>query len=107
MELRVDPVVKEDEVELRVSVVGPEDLFGIGDLHRQRPAGAPRRLRPAHGRSAGRRHSPGFLSSRRPRKTGWRSFPSSVHSWNATCATSFGSNHVAPFSRGGWEKGGS
>src|SRR5579871_4172151 len=39
---------------------------------------------------SGRRHSSGFLSSRRPRKTGCRSFLSSVHSSKATWATSFG-----------------
>ncbi len=38
----------------------------------------------------GKRHSSGFLSSRRPRKTGCRSFSSSVHSSHATWATSFG-----------------
>src|ERR1700736_2016196 len=34
--------------------------------------------------------SVGFLSSRRPRKTGCRNFPSRVHSANLICATNFG-----------------
>ena len=35
----------------------------------------------------------GFLSSRNPRKTGWRSFPSRVHSANFTWQTKTGFTH--------------
>ncbi len=36
----------------------------------------------------------GFLSSRRPRKTGWRSFPSRVHSANLSWQTNTGFTQV-------------
>src|ERR1700722_6353124 len=57
-------------------------------------------------RFSGSTTSVGFLSSRRPRKTGWRSFRSAVHSWNAICATNRGASQVTFFSRGGSTKGG-
>src|SRR5436305_648303 len=38
--------------------------------------------------------SVGFLSSRSPRKTGWRNFPSRVHSANFTWQTKTGFTHV-------------
>ena len=53
----------------------------------------------------GRMQSRGSLSSRSPRKTGWRSLPSAVHSANAICATSFGASQVSCFSRGGSTNG--
>src|SRR5439155_14998966 len=86
-QLRKDRVVVADEVELREPVVGPEDLVRVRDVH-------------------GSRTSSGRFSSRRPRYTGWRSFLSAVHSWNAICATSRGASQVAPFSRGGSVNGG-
>src|SRR5262249_41957438 len=86
-DLREDALVVVDEVALRVALVGPEHLRRVRDRDR-------------HART----HSSGRLSSRRPRKTGWRSFLSSVHSWNEICATSFGASHTVPFSRGGSTK---
>ncbi len=50
-----------------------------------------------------------FLSARNPRNDGWRSAPSSLHSVNATSATSCGFTQCAPFAsnpRGGLTNGG-
>src|SRR5271165_859893 len=43
----------------------------------------------------------GSLSVRKPRKTGWRNSPSSVHSPNFTSATSFGRTQWLVFGSGG------
>src|SRR4029079_3271086 len=43
---------------------------------------------------ASRITSPGFLSSRKPMKTGARNFPSRVHSANLISATNFGLSHA-------------
>src|SRR5260370_42430102 len=67
----------------------------------RQPCGIARDLFGAdHDKSSGSKHSSGLLSSRKPRNTGWRSFPSAVHSWKATCATKRGARWVMPFSLG-------
>src|SRR6185295_4284196 len=45
-------------------------------------------------------------SSRRRRKTGARRWPSSVHDWNLTSATSFGCTQVVGFGRSGFSSNG-
>src|SRR5207249_11779572 len=60
--------------------------------------GCPARRAPRPSRSAetSRTQSSGCLSSRNPRKVGWRIPPSSVHSVNRTSQTSFGSTQWWP-----------
>src|SRR6266540_3697954 len=108
-QLRKDHVVEPREIEFRVSLPGPEDLGRVGQTDRRfwildfgfwiLSAGF-------HDLPPGRMTSAGFLSSRRPRYTGWRSRWSAVHSWKEICATSRGSTQAAPFSRGGFLTGG-
>src|SRR5262249_48143557 len=47
--------------------------------------------------AASRLTSVGFLSSRNPRKTGWRNFSSRVHSENLISAINFGFTHCILF----------
>src|SRR5262249_43137070 len=105
LERREDLHVEAEQVELRVALVRPEDLVGGRDRERNVGESGARLSFRAHGRLSGRTTSAACLSSRRPRKTGWRNRVSSVHSWNATCATRRGSSHVAPLIRGGSAKG--
>src|SRR6266545_3974566 len=127
-QIRKDHVVEPRQIEFRVSLLGPEDLGRVGQMDSrfwildfgfwirgllplppgegQGEGGTGAGLLLFHFSPPGRMTSAGFLSSRRPRYTGWRSRWSAVHSWKEICATSRGSTQAAPFSRGGFLTGG-
>ena len=82
-----DARVVPGEVQLGQARVREEHPVGVAD--RDRPASRPDGV--AHSRTT----SSAALSSRSPRKRGWRRRPSRVHSVKPTCATRRGSTQVA------------
>src|SRR5260370_13741693 len=88
--LRENALVVPSQVKLCVTFVRPENLVGIREFNGKFLVFVPARPQFLHADLSGKRTAWRRLSSRRPRKTGWRSLPSAVHSWKEICATSRG-----------------
>jgi hypothetical protein len=88
-----DPLMVFRQIQLIQVDVRKHDLLRPGDLDHAR---ADVQLNPVHAEGCSRTTSSASLSRRRPRKGGWRSFPSSVHSPKPTSTTRLGATQWIP-----------